>query len=182
MKSFIDRISTQDWSGVFDCPREDVNVMWEIFSDKFSQLFDVCFPRRFVRLREHRKIPSSPYIKSLKMLLDSLFVISQHKPEHISHYRSLKKRHDNAIKSARQMQFRDTVDNSNNKSRTVWKLVNESLGKGKPTSNLENESDPYKIVNEFNDFFINIASQLGSGAPSNNFNSDIIKQQEKSFY
>lgn len=183
MKKFIDRISDQLWTGVCEDLNDDANSLWKAFFEKFNEVFTSCFPLKTIGFQKNKKRKSkSTTIQEYKKLLDCLFLLSRRSDEYLSAYKETKRKYDIMIRKERTEHNRKIIEKSTNRSKTVWNLVNETLGKQrKNTSEIKNESEPCKLLNKFNNFFVNVRSSLNIEKQSD-YDSDCIQRQEKSFF
>ena len=73
-----------------------------------------------------------------------------------------KKRYNHLLTQARAKNIQDRIKNSDNKSKSTWKIVNEINGKNGNGLDIQIEGDPHEIANNFNNYIINAAAQLVS--------------------
>ena len=85
---------------------------------------------------------------------------------------------DKKIEETKKKYYYDTFRNHKNCMKNTWKTINETLGKNKKDSKLPTYvqhnntivSNPTEIANVFNDFFVNIGSNLSSTINTNDDN------------
>lgn len=160
-----------DWSLLYDIPENDVNELWNFFSEKFNYSFLEAFHLKTLRLSNKKKYTLTPKTASLKNQLDSLLTMSRYKPELVGKYKMVKRLYDAALIADRKFLNSSRIDNSENKSKTAWNIVREVTNRSKNpnhTGFMNSDLKGSQLADQFNDFFINIPKTL-----SGNFNVDL---------
>ncbi len=139
------------------------------FSSALKYSFDIAFPKKRSKIKPHkaRRIRFSEELKSLK---NDVYVFHQ-KTKHLSsdhflrqYYLRLKYRYRHMIRVAKSKHIQESIDESENKTKGIWDVINKARQKGKSgfkEINLEDENgtpitDPVGVANAFNKFFYRI--------------------------
>ncbi|KAK3922305.1 RNA-directed DNA polymerase from mobile element jockey [Frankliniella fusca] len=158
-----------NWEEVYNAT--SVDDKFHSFHSKFKYLYDECFPKKRVLVKEEEnkswvtrgiKTTSSNFralCKQSKVDKDSDF------QQYFSKYKSLYRK---LIRTAKSLSIKSQIESSNNKQKTVWSIINKSRGKIKEEhKNIEImdedntlHSDPEVVVEAFNKYYCTIASQL----------------------
>lgn len=181
ISKFKESLTNVNWSNVCD-GSDGLDSEWNSFFAEFENIFNASFPMKTVCVQRTGKfLPTTQSIQTMKNVLDYLFILSTRTDEYKSEYRKAKIKYDVMITAERQKHFRETIQNSTNKSKTVWNIVNNTLGKQKNQVNkIKKAPDPQKLKEEFNNFFSNTPTQKSGNSSTVNLNA--IKTNEKSFY
>ncbi|XP_044747620.1 uncharacterized protein LOC123308825 isoform X1 [Coccinella septempunctata] len=174
-----------DWSSVYLLPENNVDEMWNSFSEIFGMIYSIAFPVRTVNRCKKNKFQNSPEVKSWKRLADALFVVSRYRPDMMENYRYAKYRYDKAIIYNKQFHYRRIIDGADNKSSAVWNVIRQ-ITKKKRTSDaklpaLSEEGNLAEAADAFNRFFTNLPPRQ-TGGPEVNVNSAIPERTHKSLY
>jgi exonuclease III len=182
VRVFKHLLTYESWEGVY-CGGT-MNEKMESFASSIRFYFDQAFPEKKVRIRKrfpHSKVTLTEDQMILRDLviqwynytkdLDSADVRRQH-------YLSLKRQYRSSIRIAKSSKVKNILQNSCNKVKAVWDIVNEargskdiSLGFSHPIKDESGlvVSDPKLACNVFNDFFINVVGSCSS--PYSDLNS-----------
>lgn len=170
---FRKKLSEQDWLEMYICPNNDVNLQWRNFFNVFYPIFNECFPKQKVYLKNLSKnLYKDPEVQQCKHELDILYVLSKNNPIYTNEYNNSKKRYNLALKNSRKSLYSSQLTYSQNKSKTVWNIINEIRGCDK-SSQMQIPGNPQEIANDFNDFSINIVPNLLSKLVNVPFKCDI---------
>lgn len=162
IERFLRELSLMEWDGVYGS-KLDPSQLWNVFHQRFSEIFELCFPKVAIRLVSPGVFRQTPEIKKPKDTLDKLYVISFCKPEFRDVYRSTKRRYDSLLTTTKREYFNEIIVNSENKSKASWRIIN-SLTKNKVHNEVSlGQSDHSALANRFNTFFANIPVKLTEG-------------------
>ena len=159
---FVNELSSAPWDiiKVFEDP-DDILETW---SKMFLDIVDTHLPVKECRVKNKQQ-PKwlTPEIINAMKTRDRHKSLSNN--EQYKLWRNKVKR---MIKKSKKMQYRSLVEENNNKPSNVWKLFKE-LGATKNNSKCATNAisidgreytDPLEIANEFNKFFVTVASKL----------------------
>lgn len=172
---FRRRLEEQSWLDVYSCGLREVNRQWNFFMDAFIPMFNGSFPVR----RVHVGGKSCGFycdgdIVECKRLLDALYVLQTHDAGYKPGYVQVKKRYDNLLIGARRRQYNLKLHSSENKSKTVWQIVNGIKGKDGGTQDCQIPGEPNKVANDINQFLIDIPETLMNRLPKKSYVSNIV--------
>lgn len=157
---------TSEYLDLYSCT--NVDQSFQVFWDHFSWCFNVSFPSKKTSFHttqnNKNKITLSDDIKARINTLKFLnWCRKTTEDPHVTQsYKDLKKQINNCIKLEKKQQYSEKINNSVNKAKTMWQLVNEKLGK-ESTKNEPRQlffdgeviTDQNKISNVFADYFAN---------------------------
>ncbi|KAK9892493.1 hypothetical protein WA026_020483, partial [Henosepilachna vigintioctopunctata] len=104
------------------------------------------------------------------------------RPEFNDLYKETKIRYDTAIKLAKQAHFGNLICKAKNKSKMVCRAINDIRGDSKSVVKKPKfEGDLSKVANDFNEYFVNVASGRRDGFSGQKC-SDNFKKLKQSFY
>ena len=100
----------------------------------------------------------------------------------IDYYHQYKKIHNRVIIEAKKMHNDNFIHHLQNKSKAMWHLINEELGKGtnrvrnvKLNSSKSIVNDPEQVANIFNNYYVNIADNILNENPLKNRPNNVDK-------
>lgn len=94
-------------------------------------------------------------------LLDGLFTVVSAKPEFNFLYEKIKYKYDKVIIAQKQKLLAYKIIHSDNKSKAVWQIVNNIIGRDKGNKlNIPKSADPFDVAENFNNSFIDISRNL----------------------
>ena len=155
---------------------EDVNDILDAWSSMFMEIVN-----RHLPLKKHRV----RYTQQPKWLTSDIIEAIRTRDRYKSlndeaQYKIWRNRVVNLIKKSKKTQYRAIIDENNNNPGSIWKLFKEiSINKksNATISSLKVDGkeidDNFEIVNEFNKFFISVASNLKEPIETSSF--DILK-------
>ena len=138
MHTFNENVSNTNWSSFLD---EDRNVAYNNFVDKYSRVYNACFPLKVIKGKLPNRF-SSPWLspgllKSInkKNRLYKEFIRS---PTSFSErgYKIYKNKLNHLIRIAKRQYYGTKLESAKNDLRTTWKLLNEVINKPKSKSPL----------------------------------------------
>ena len=178
MSLFKEKLKTADWSYLKE--NADVNESYDIFLDKYSSLYNECFPLKEM----NKKINECKRPWITKGLLKSitrknkLYKASLKNPDmnHINAYKSYKNKLTNTIRLSKNKYYSDMFSSIQGDMKKTWRNINDILGRKKchvmPNDMyLENMKITSKqdIVNQFNSYFINVGNNLSKSISQSSF-------------
>ena len=173
ISKFKQCLSSVRWGEVLD--DIDVNQDYNMFVNKFQQLYDECIPLQKCNSKRKRD-PKLPWItkgllKSInhknKLYKDYVKCPSNNKQQKFKTYRN--KLHG-LIRKAKRLYYFKKFEQVKNNMRQTWKTINNVIGRAQKqtlSDQFKRDSgtiitDPTVISNKFNDFFVNVGPNLAS--------------------
>lgn len=168
INNFIMMLSNITWDEVYTC--NEANNMFNNFLDIFLKCFESCFPLKYKNVTELNNQKKKHWIStgirnSSRKLKEIHSLVKQHKTNDklLSYYKRYKLIYKRVLKEAKQLQAKSLMDRSENKIKTLWKIVNdETKPKRKSTSfdkikiNDKEITSLNEIANYLNNFFLGI--------------------------
>ena len=154
---FNNLLRKETWSSVYT-PNE-FDLMFQAFYDKFIYYFNVAFP---LTTRKLRKSPSKPWVSDeiraySTYLKDLYFLYNYTKNKDLEiKYKSMKKSYKFLLSSAKSTYNNHRLSNCSNKSREIWKIINES--KKSSTNHVIDSPNPNILAFDFNQHFTSLPS------------------------
>lgn len=164
---FSNMLKQETWFNVYDS-NGSVELGWANFMDTILYCLDCCCP--YQNKCRHNKTSINWYndkLRNTKMQLDNLYWLQRRTSDDnlTLQYKNLKKQYKVQIKHTKKAFYLSKIKNSNNKSKEIWNIVNNSLNRGNNTNytiklNVNNciISDPNQIANEFVNYFSTASS------------------------
>ena len=169
IQTFHNTLEQADWSEITQC--DNGQTAFTKFYNYFTELYHKCFTLTKIKITTYRnrkpwlsdglkksiKIKNKMYVKSIK--IPSVYNIRQYKD-----YRNILHR---LLRQAEREHYNELLNINKTNLRKQWAVINQVLNKNKPDGlpnkfNIDNNviSDKYKISEAFNNFFVNIGSNL----------------------
>lgn len=189
ISNFKETLNTVTWYEVYKS--QTVEMKFTAFHNLLHYHYDKCF--KFVSKNlnlENEKNWITVGIKVSSVHLKELYTLEKNGIIHKEYYNKYKNIYNRVIRQAKKMYFDDIIKNSANISKTVWKVINQSikndcnhskLGKGFEIE-IKNQLVANKsiIANEFNSFFINLPKFLAKS--ESNINVSAPSEIDQSIY
>ena len=158
VESFSHDLGREDWNHVFRL--HDTNTAFDKFHETFLHYFNANFPLKKCNL-SNRKEKSwvNDRVRQSSLALKDLFKLKKRYPELTENYKNAKKAHAALVASTKKAYFNNRIHGSDQPVKEAWDVVGEITGKTAKKNNIELqtngaiESDPYTIVNIFNNHF-----------------------------
>ena len=175
-------MNTVDWNLITQTLNP--NDSYSIFIEKFIKIYDQAFPLQKIKIKGKSLV--SPWIikgirKSSRKKQRLYEKFLKHKTsktlETYKNYKNLLAK----IKKSSKKHYQNKLEKCKNNLKTTWKTMKETIGKSKVFhQNLPNNlrlnktsiTDINIIADKFNEFFINIRSNLAAKIPPSNMNFD----------
>ncbi|XP_049779566.1 uncharacterized protein LOC126176452 [Schistocerca cancellata] len=161
-------ISEQSWREVYDT--SNTNKKMEHFLNIFKHNFDIAFPQRKVISKSTDRFRN--WIKSgIRVSCKrkrELFLQSKtnSSPEFINYLKKYKLVLKRIIKEAKIKENDKYIMKSSNKTKSMWKAVQDLTGKKTTHKNIvishdgKNVTDPREVANSFNSYYATVAGKL----------------------
>lgn len=162
-------LNSTNWNNLYCIKNEEINKQWEEFQNIFLNNFNRCFPeRRYYPRNKNAGIRQNPVVNKCKSELDLLYVISQYDPAIQTIYNEKRKEYNNILRENRATSFENEIRNSDNKVKSVWKIVNELVGSKNNKINMHTGHNPEAVAEDFNKYLINSVNKLVKNSQTSN--------------
>ena len=172
-QSFLDDISIQQWN----CESQDVNLAFNDFSWRLKGCVDRHAPLKKLN-KKQSKLQSKPWITKdiLKQIKDrnKLFIKMKKNPHDNviqDRYKTLRNKITDNIRKSKKDYYNKFFDENVNNLKKTWKGIKDLLHQ-KKTSQISqinhenvNITNPTKIANTFNNFFVNVGPNCEKKIP-----------------
>lgn len=183
--NFKTYLNNETWHSVFN--EENVDKKYETFSKILDQYYNTCFKfvKKDLSFNAGNKNWLTPGIRISSVKLKELYHLQKSGIVEVQYYRKYKSIYNRVIRQAKKLNFDRLISNSQNKSKTAWKIINSTIKnvnshKELPLMLINNSetSDKEVVSNSFNSYFVNLPKSL---APSviqsgndNNVLNDVV--------
>lgn len=147
-----------------------VDEMFRFFIDIFLDVLDTVLPLKYFSTRVNSRYKwYDSKLKQFKKECISLFQLYKRDQNNISrqNYLNCKRKYLNEIKIAKCNYNNNVILNANNKSKAIWKIINDTLGKNNIPMNTLN----LLTADSFNEFFVNKIDDLIKNIKPSNFDN-----------
>jgi Reverse transcriptase (RNA-dependent DNA polymerase) len=174
IRVFSNLIFSENWGGMDKM--YEINDKYENFATKIEEFFYTAFPIRKKRIGKgppSQKMPAwlTSGIKKSRLTLKGLSALVKIncEPSLRIHLRKYKAVYRKVIRSARAIDIKEFIRNSDNKAKAIWKIINNERGsksleirnKGiQLQKNGKELSDQSKVAEFFNTYFTNEAQNV----------------------
>lgn len=152
IQHFKQKLENQEWKAVFEVEEINVDEKWETFMDEFLLLFNESFPLKHLANSKKNFKYNNKELNAIKNKLDILLVLCRYNEHYTTLYNATKREYDNMLGICRSQDFQNRIQKSENKSKTMWNICNEILGKKKET-NCNLNGKPVDIAENLNKYF-----------------------------
>ncbi|PNF21509.1 hypothetical protein B7P43_G13548 [Cryptotermes secundus] len=185
IENFNFKLSYETWDDVFT--DGDVDNMFNSFLNTYLRVFNGSFPLRKIFHNYDNKVWLTAGIRILCQHKRTLHMLcrSIESPTLLAYYKKYSKILREVMKAAKRIYYNKLIVNSDNKSKTIWNIVNNETGK----YNNNNNHDPppltkdgkkinngLHIANAFNVYFSTIMDNRSNG-PHINSGSNVSKDK-----
>jgi hypothetical protein len=169
INNYNQRLSAENWDSVYTSG--DIDECFNMFHDKFTDLYNSCFPFKHVRKKQQRI--NKPWItpsilksinKKHKLYKQSLIKTTA---DTVSKYKSYKNKLTKIIKCSQHQYYLERFENSKFNMQHTWREIKNILYEGKNVLPIDKINDNGKsiknladISNTFNEYFANIGPSL----------------------
>lgn len=157
---FRRRLGQEDWSKMYEA--SGANNIWEYFYMIFLHHFNFSFPIRKIKLRRKKQNQqvTDPELEWCKKQLDILYVLSCVDTSLNRQYKEVKKIYENTLAKKKAEHYQHKIEQSDNKSKTVWSIINNIRNGADPPRDIQIHGDGKIIADRFNNFFLNYTKDL----------------------
>lgn len=159
---FLSDLRSLSWQVVYES--EGVDRKWDAFLSVFTLCFESRFPLQKHKLaRGKKKLPwITHHVEEMRNKVSLLQLISSTDRRYKQYYDIYRRQYNSELNQAKNRYFLNKIKESNNRSKATWGIVNGLLDR-KQVVRVLPDRDPETLSNDFNDYFLNIASELLSG-------------------
>lgn len=169
-KSYLQSLSFSDVYAT-----EDPNKSYDNFLEIFLLLYDLCFPYKVVTTRSDKRIKwLSRGIRICSKRQRQLLWQQRMKPTfgNKATFKNYSKRFKKIIRLTQKAQNNYLINNSSNKCKTTWQVINNSKTTSEPILQIKKGeksiTNPKEIAESFNNYFIDQISDIEEPTTSNN--------------
>ena len=182
IEKFNARIADIDWIDVLS--NNDAQNSYSLFQEKFACIYDECFPLRYVKLGyKDRKPWLSDGLKISIKRKNKLFSKKNKNRDLEAEYISYRNLLNKLLHEAERNYYRSLFEKSRNNMKKSWRVLKDVINHKKQSASCSSfkindiiTSDKKRICNGFNDFYINVGSNLAQKIPhSEKSPKDFIK-------
>lgn len=170
---FCGVLEGETWDGVL-C-RGETDDAFNTFTDIVRYHFAQCFPVKRVKIGATNKQTLSPELVELKQHLSLIADLSKRYPIFKETFIKLNKKYSEALNDLRRRNINKKIYLSENKTKAMWHVINENLGRKRDNSDIRIKQDGIYLgkvdtANAFNQYFSTVAKDL-TGSPLTKTNS-----------
>ena len=172
IERFRASLSNISWRNVTSS--DDTNIAFELFWTDFNALFELNFPEKTVKFNKNLH-PKQPFLTkglliSRKNKLE-LHKLSLQSPtdSNITKYKQYRNIYATILRKSKQMYYEKTLRANKKKPKKTWDVIKEATFGHAVKSQIEKINangniltDPFKISNEFNNFFTKIGTEIAN--------------------
>ena len=164
-----------DWSAVFDAP--SINDKYSIFMGIINRIHNNCFPlisTKINPLKETKPWISPTLLNSVKKK-NNMYkqYLSNRSPDLLTKYKKYKNKLTSILRQAEKDYYSAKIIEAKDNIAKTWKIIGKMTNKNYTNKNTINKlkvgniaiTDPLAIAEKFNDFFVNIGSNLVKQIP-----------------
>ena len=180
VRSFVNHLQLTDWNNIVN--EDSVTQSYTLFIDKFTNLYDLCFPVRSMNTRKRsNRIPRKPWITSAILTSvrrkNKLHLKYKSSPTDSNKrlYVNYRNKLTNLIRISKKTYYCNLLDAKKGNLKQTWKILNGLLGRDRKQVfpdcfkiNGNSISDSKSIADGFNEFFTGIGSKLANDIPHTN--------------
>lgn len=173
---FQSLLQDESWEAVLQ--QADIASAYSLFASKLNDIFQTSFPLHTKIPNLHRSCRKPWVTREIKILLrrkNKLFSIFRARPtlDNEIRYKSMKAQMRTILRNAEKDYYSNQLNEHRNNVKRTWDILNELIGKPKNKSvppEIVTEqgtvSDTADIVEEFNNYFVEIGQRISSELPS----------------
>lgn len=124
---FIGRLKTETWTTVLS--EGTTNGAFSKFAEIIQTYFLKCFPMRKVVSKPKNSLKLTPDLVELKRHLSLVADLSKKYPIFRESFAKLNQKYNYELNKLKRKQIANEIGRSDNKTKTMWKLINKNLGR-----------------------------------------------------
>jgi hypothetical protein len=173
IESFIGKLRHTNWESILN--NQNGQVAFSDFFEKYSKLYDECFPLKTVKMNYHNRKPwlSEGLRKSIK-IKNRLYLLQVKEPtdENVTAYKKYKHQLSKLMKKAERSHYSEILQHNKQNTKKMWSIIKEVISKKSHTRSPSQikigdrlESDKNIIADRFNLYFSHIGKDLARQIP-----------------
>lgn len=179
IEEFKSRLKEQNWSDISNF--EEPNQAYNVFLDKYTKLYDSCFPLKTMKGKSLKTL-LNPWMT--KGILNSVRKknylykkqLKNPDPVLVMNYKLYKNKLNHLIRTAKRKYYTSKLEAEKQNLKATWKIINEIINKRKPRVPLPSKfklnnkdiSNPAEIADHFCEYFTNVGPSLVKAMPNAN--------------
>lgn len=175
IKKFSNKMETTNWGFVQN--NTDGKEAFACFYEKFLNIYEECFPFKYVKTCYHNKKPWLTYGLKKSIAWKNKLYMKQRKcpnSENINTYKTYKSSLNRLLRITERQHYDNILQQHKNNTKKLWSVIKEIINKKRQTREqtqfkIGNDliSDKGVIASKFNSYFINVGKQLAEKIPNN---------------
>ena len=168
INSFTDKLTRQDWSNVTNS--NNPSEAYTHFHNIFINTYNSCFPYKQAKNNyKNKKVWLTQALKNSIKNKNKLFILTRRHPSELnfSNYKKYRNRLNQLLRTAERNHYEQLFSDNRLDMRKKWSIIKDIINK-KKTNNLTDTilsngmkiKDKNKIANTFNNYFVNIGTDL----------------------
>ena len=159
-------MSDVSWDELYT--ESDPETCYNLLHETLFSNFNAICPEKTIKVRNKSVAENRWYVQELgdmKMRLDALYVMATSMGDETSWkaYTTYKKQYKASVRKQRQMSVEQRIESSDNKLRTIWKIIKEELNAGKQINTKKSNLKP----DDLNNFFIDSTNRVAQNMTTN---------------
>ena len=191
---FLESMNLINWNSILQMDLENPNISLQLLHDNFVYLLDEFAPYRKISKKEF-KLKAKPWINHEilnNIKIRDKLLLKYHKSKDATNkiiiyekYKLIRNSITKLKREAKKRYYKDFFEKNKNKTSIIWKGI-KTIVNIKPSSrkditliddNGKDTTDPYKISNIFNKYFVNIGPDIDKTIPKSNYDfSDYLQE------
>ena len=182
---FLESMNLINWNSILQMDLDNPNISLQILHDNFVYLLDEFAPYRRISKKEF-KLKAKPWINHEilnNIKIRDKLLLKYHKSKDARNkiiiyekYKLIRNSITKLKREAKKRYYKDFFEKNKNKTSIIWKGI-KTIVNIKPSSrkdisliddNGKDTTDPYKISNIFNKYFVNIGPDIDKTIPKSN--------------
>ena len=170
---FTSLLQDVDWSCILN--ESDTNKAYAMFVHVYSDIYNKAFPKTRAKIKYyHRKPWLTEVLKNSIRQKNKLFKLSKRYPvvDSIVKYKTYRSTLNKLLKRGEKLYYQDLFSGYRDNMQKTWSVIKRILNKSRgcvSRSMLKHDNetitDDYSIANTFNNFFVNVGSDLANRIP-----------------
>ena len=176
-EEFKTKLENTDWE--FDKESGDPSASYDVFIEKFTGLFDSCFPFKIVRGKALNSFKKPWLTKALlksinkKNKLYKQYLRNRRSDAQFLKYKKYKNKLTYLLRIAKKRYYETQIDKNKDNIKFTWKILNSLINRTKKKTlsypqlhdNGQDITNPEEIANKFCQYFTSIGPNLASKIP-----------------
>jgi hypothetical protein len=175
LNNFKRSLGLTDWNNVYNSDNVDTayDCFWSIYTNLYKQKFPLKRRRFNKNNNAMNKFMTNGLLISRKTKNSlHLLAVADPSPQNLNRYKTFKSVYQRTIRAAKKLHISNKLRENANNPKKTWQTLNEILGKGERTNNVQQinvnghvSSDNLDMANHFNKFFTNVGEEIANSVP-----------------